>query len=120
MMIGDKSLIPENRITRVYPQKNLFSLVIGQIDNDNNGISGIEKSFDKTLKDSSQNFKLTVDVNLQYLIREELIKFQYIFNSIGSASILMNSENGEILSLVSLPDYNLNKREHITDLKFIN
>ena len=62
MMIGDKSLIPENRITRVYPQKNLFSHVIGQIDNDNNGISGIEKSFDKTLKDSSQNFKLTVDV----------------------------------------------------------
>jgi len=120
MMIGDKSLIPENRITRVYPQKNLFSHVIGQIDNDNNGISGIEKSFDKTLKDSSQNFKLTVDVNLQYLIREELIKFQYIFNSIGSASILMNSENGEILSLVSLPDYNLNKRQLLDDKNLIN
>ena len=120
MMIGDKSLIPENRITRVYPQKNLFSHIIGQIDNDNNGISGIEKSFDKTLKDSNQNFKLTLDVNLQYLIREELIKFQYIFNSIGSASILMNSENGEILSLVSLPDYNLNKRQLLDDKNLIN
>ena len=38
-MLGDKSLIPEPRITRFYPQKNLFSHIIGQIDNDNNGIA---------------------------------------------------------------------------------
>ena len=38
MRLGDKSLIPENRITRVYPQKNLFSHIIGQIDNENNGV----------------------------------------------------------------------------------
>ena len=83
MMLGDKSLIPENRITRVY-HKNLFSHIIGQIDNENNGISGIEKSFDSKLKESSEDLKLTVDVNLQHLIRQELIKFQNIFNTIGS------------------------------------
>ena len=90
MMLGDKSLIPENRITRAYPQKNLFSHIIGQIDNENNGISGIEKSFDKNLKELNQDLKLTVDINLQYLIHGELIKFQKIFDSIGSAAILMN------------------------------
>ena len=47
MMLGDKSLITENRITRVYPQKNLFSHIIGQIDNENNGISGLEKTLIK-------------------------------------------------------------------------
>ncbi len=120
IMLGDKSLIPENRITRVYPQRNLFSHIIGQIDNENNGISGIEKSFDKSLKHLNQDLKLTVDVNLQYIIREELIKFQNIFNSIGSAAILMNSQNGEILSLISLPDYDLNKRQLIEDKNFIN
>ena len=120
MMLGDKSLIPENRITRIYPQKNLFSHIIGQIDNDNNGISGIEKSFDKKLKGSKLDFKLTLDLNLQYLIRDELIKYQNIFNSIGSAAILMNSENGEILSLISLPDYDLNKRQKIEDKNLIN
>ena len=98
IMLGDKSLIPENRITRIYPQRNLFSHIIGQIDNENNGISGIEKSFDKSLKHLNQDLKLTVDVNLQHVIREELLKFQNIFNSIGSAAILMNSRNGEILS----------------------
>ena len=120
MMLGDKSLIPENRITRVYPQKSLFSHIIGQIDNENSGISGIEKSFNKNLKDSNQDLKLTVDLNLQYLIREELIKFQNIFNSIGSAAILINSKNGEILSLLSLPDYDINKRQLLEDKNLIN
>jgi len=120
IMLGDKSLIPENRITRVYPQKNLFSHIIGQIDNDNNGVSGIEKSFDKNLKENKHNLKLTVDLNLQYLIREELIKFQKIFKTIGSAAILMNSKNGEILSLLSLPDYDLNKRQSLEDKNLIN
>ena len=32
----------------------------------------------------------------------------------------MNINNGEILSLVSLPDFNINKREEISDEKFIN
>ena len=53
-MLGDKSLIPENRMTRVYPQKNLFSHIIGQIDNENNGVSGLEKSFDKKLKNNKK------------------------------------------------------------------
>ena len=120
IMLGDKSLIPENRITRVYPQKNLFSHIIGQIDNDNNGVSGIEKSYDKDLRQSNKDLKLTVDLNLQYLIREELLRFQSIFNSLGSAAILMNSKNGEILSLLSLPDYDLNKRQLLDDKNLIN
>ncbi len=120
IMLGDKSLIPENRITRIYPQKSLFSHVIGQIDNENNGISGIEKSFDKKLKETKQDLKLTIDLNLQYLIREELIKYQNIFHSIGSAAILMNSKNGEVLALLSLPDYDLNKRQALEDKNLIN
>ena len=120
IMLGDKSLIPENRITRVYPQRNLFSHIIGQIDNENNGVSGLEKSFDKTLKETNKDLKLTVDMNLQYLIREELIKFQNIFNSIGSAVILMNSKNGEILSLLSIPDFDLNQRQMLEDKNLIN
>ncbi len=120
IMLGDKSLIPENRITRVYPQRNLFSHIIGQIDNENNGISGLEKSFDKILKDKNKDLRLTVDMNLQHLIREELIKYQNIFNTIGSAVILMNSKNGEILSLLSIPDFDLNKRQMLEDKNLIN
>ena len=43
ILLGDKSLLYEEKISRIYPHENLFSHIIGQIDDDNNGISGIEK-----------------------------------------------------------------------------
>jgi len=120
MMLGDKSISSEASLIRLYPQSNLFSHIIGQIDNDNNGISGIEKFFDEELKKINKPLKLTVDSDIQFLIREELLRFQKIFEAKGSAGILMNVNNGEILSMVSLPDFNLNKRETIKDVKYIN
>ena len=119
-MLGDKSIIPEEKITRVYVQENLFSHILGQIDDSNNGISGIEKFFDQDLKTRKEPLKLTVDTNIQFLIREQLLKFQEIFKSQGSAAILMDVNNGDIISMVSLPDFNLNKRQDIKDLRFIN
>ena len=120
MMLGDKSIKPEEKLTRIYPQRNLFSHIIGQIDDDNNGISGLEKSLDEDLKNNKDKIHLTVDKDIQFLIREELIKYNKIFNSKGSAAILMNVNNGEIISLVSLPDFDLNQRSNITDKNYIN
>ena len=120
MQLGDKSIEPRDNLIRIYPQKNLFSHIIGQIDNDNNGVSGLEKSLDKNLKNTQEPIKLTVDKDIQFLIRNELSKFNNIFNSKGGAVILMNVHSGEILSLVSLPDFDPNKRLKITDVNFIN
>ena len=120
MQLGDKSIESRDNLIRIYPQKNLFSHIIGQIDSDNNGISGLEKSLDKDLKKSKDPIILTVDKDIQFLIRDELIKFNEIFKTKGSAAILMNIKNGEILSLVSLPDFDPNKREKISDTNFIN
>ena len=120
MKLGDKSIQSEDRLIRVYPEKNLFSHIIGQIDDNNKGISGLEKSFDEKLKISNEPIKLSLDTDIQYLIRNELIKFNKIFNTKGSAVILMDVNNGEILSLVSLPDFNPNKREKISDVNYIN
>jgi cell division protein FtsI (penicillin-binding protein 3) len=120
MMLGDKSIRPEEKLRRVYPQKNLFSHIVGQIDDDNNGISGLEKSLDKQLKINKDKIQLTVDKDIQFLIREELIKYNEIFRTKGSAAILMNVNSGEIISIVSLPDFNLNERVKITDVNFIN
>ena len=120
MLLGDKAIRPKEKLTRIYPQKNLFSHIIGQIDDDNNGISGLEKSFDEKLKQIKKPLRLTVDVDIQFLIREELLRFQKIFEAKGSAAILMNVNNGEILSMVSLPDFDLNKRETIKDVNYIN
>ena len=119
-LLGEKSFKVEETIARVYPNGNLFSHILGQIDTENNGVSGIEKSFDYELTTSNEPLKLTLDTEVQYLIRQELLKFQDIFNSYGSTAILMKVNNGEIISMVSLPDFDLNKREDISDKKFIN
>ena len=119
-LLGEKSIREEDNIARVYPNGNLFSHILGQIDTDNNGVSGIEKSFDYELTTSKDPLNLTLDTELQYITREELLRYQDIFKSYGSTAILMNINNGEILSMVSLPDFDLNKRENILDKKFIN
>ena len=119
-LLGDKSISLDPRPGRIYPHKALFSHVIGQTDDKNLGISGIEKKFDDYLKSSDNPLSLTLDSNLQFLIREELLKANEIFNSIGSAALLMNAKNGEVLSLVSLPDFDLNARSKIDDPIYLN
>ena len=119
-LLGEKSIRLEKKITRIYPDKNLFSHVVGQIDEDNNGISGLEKSFDQKLKDGRDKLVLTLDKELQFIIRNELLNSQKIFKNVGGAGILMNINNGEILSLVSIPDFNLNSRKLISDNNYIN
>ena len=122
-LIGNKAFVFERKLSRIYPQKNLFSHVLGQTNDINDGISGIEKSFDKDLN-SKEKIKiplsLTLDSNLQHIIREELVNAQSDFKNIGSAAILMNVQNGEILSLISLPDYDLNQRISIDSNIYTN
>jgi len=122
-LIGSKAFVFEPKPSRIYPQKNLFSHILGQTDDTNGGISGVEKFFDKDLNNKEKikvPLGLTLDSNLQHLIREELINAQSDFHNIGSAAILMDVQNGEILSLISLPDYDLNKRISISDDIYIN
>ena len=122
-LIGNKAFEFNSRPSRIYPQRNLFSHILGQTDDINDGISGIEKSFDKDLRNKKKiktSLNLTLDSNLQYLIREELIKAQQDFRSIGSAAVLMNINNGEILSLISLPDYDLNQRISLESESYTN
>jgi len=112
-LLGNKAIQFPERQFRIYPQKSLFSHVLGQINEDNEGISGIEKYFDEMLTNEkllNSSFNVTLDSNLQYLIREELINAKENFNTIGGAAVLMDINDGKILSLVSLPDYDLNKR----------
>ena len=119
-LLGDKSIDLNEKQFRVYPHESLFSHVLGQIDDDNLGISGLEKSFNKKLTESKNPLILSLDANLQHIIREELVSGNNIFQTLGSAALLMEIDSGEILSLVSLPDFDLNKRSNIEDPIYLN
>ena len=121
--LGEKGIKFEPYQSRVYPHANLYSHIIGQIDYDNYGISGAEGFFDKELKNQNKinlPLMLSVDTNLQFLIKEQLRQAMYDFKAKGAAGLLMNANNGEVLSLVSLPDYNINLRNNISDKKYLN
>ena len=107
----------------MYTHGNLFSHIIGQVDYDNYGISGIEKYFDKELKNKNlinKPLKLTLDSNIQYIINKELNEAIKTFNATGGGALLMDVNNGDIISLVSLPNFNINQRLNIKDKKYIN
>jgi len=120
---GQKGIIIEPFQSRVYPHGQLYSHDLGQIDDDNYGISGIENYFDRELrnnKKAKEPLILSLDSNIQFLIKTELKKAMEDFKTNSAGSMLMDVKNGEVLSLVSLPDYNLNIRENISDIKYMN
>ena len=121
--LGEKGIIFEPFQSRIYTHANLFSHIIGQVDYDNYGVSGIEKYFDKELKNKkilNQPLELTLDTNIQYIINKELTKALTTFEATGGGALLMNVDNGEILSLVSLPNFDINIRSDLKDKKYIN
>ncbi len=120
--LGEKGIIFEPFQARVYPHSDLYSHVVGQIDYDNYGISGVEKYYDFFLKDINNNkpLQLSLDTNVQFVIKTELENSLDVFKAKGGASLLMDADNGEIISLISLPDFDINKRDNIHNKKFMN
>ncbi len=91
---------------RTYPHRNLISHILGGVDIDNIGISGIEKAYDQHLQDS--DIQLSLDVSVQEMVYNALIQGIEKFKAQGALAIVMDINNGEVLASVSLPDYNPN------------
>ena len=110
--IGDPGIVFQISEKRIYPQHNIFSHLTGfKIDKLK---SKLENNFDSTLS-LGNDLNLTVDLKVQNIVRDELIKGLEIYNAKSALSIVMNVKNGEILSMVSLPDFDPNFPKTIQD-----
>ena len=121
--LGEKAIKFEPFQARMYTHGNLFSHIVGQVDYDNYGISGVEKYFDRELKNKNllkQPLKLSLDSNIQYIINKELNNAIKTFEASGGSALLMDVNSGSIISLVSLPNFDINQRANIEDDKYIN
>ena len=121
--LGERAIKLEPTQVRMYTHANLFSHIIGQVDEDNYGISGIEKFFDRDLKNKNiinEPLKLTLDSNIQYIVDQQLNESIQTFRATGAGALLMDVNNGDIISFVSLPNFDINKRETIKDKRYIN
>lgn len=104
--LGVPGLEFEKGSKRVYTQGNLFSHILGYVDTDGHGIAGIEKQFDSYLTNpKNEKLTLSLDLRVQNIVHEEITKSINEFQAKGGIGIVMDAENGEIISLVSLPDF---------------
>lgn len=94
---------------RVYPHNSLFAHILGYTDTDSRGLAGVERYFDSVLrKNNNESLTLSVDVRLQYIIRNILVDAVKQYKAAGAAVVLLNINNCEILSMSSLPDFDIN------------
>ncbi len=106
--LGIPGLEFENGEKRIYPHKNLFAHIIGKTDIDNKGISGIEKQLDERLTQSDIPLKLSIDSGVQDTIRRHLIEAVKKYNALGATAVLMDVKTSEVVSLISVPDFDPN------------
>jgi len=98
---------------RVYPFGPIFAHVLGYTDVDGRGISGVEKAFERqldgaTAQVATQGIDLSLDTRIQAILREEILLAKDRFSAIGGAGVVLDAKNGEVLALVSLPDFDPN------------
>lgn len=105
--IGSPALGFQYEYKRVYPQKGLFSHLLGYVNRDGLGLSGVERSYDDVLA-AGQDVHLTMDLRLQYLVKREVQNAMNEFSAKAGGGVILDAKSGEVLAGVSLPDFDLN------------
>jgi len=100
-------LLFENDRIRVYPQKSIASHFVGYVDLDRKGLAGIEMQYDRDLV-GGDDLQLAMDVRVQDILHDELANGIEEFHAKAAAGLVMNVNNGEILALSSLPEFDAN------------
>jgi cell division protein FtsI (penicillin-binding protein 3) len=121
--------LPENK--RVYPNGAEASHLIGLVNIDNQGIAGIEKWLDGRgladlhragfASDRQQSpIELAVDLRVQHALRDELIAAMEKYKAKAAAGLVVDVNTGEIIAMVSEPDYDPNNPREANDPTRIN
>ncbi len=106
--LGIPGLQFEREERRVYPYGNLLSHVVGYTGIDDNGQAGIERGLDDQLRGRQEPLQLSIDLRLQYILHDELQRVIDDFTARDGAGLIMNVNTGEVLAMVSLPDFDPN------------
>jgi cell division protein FtsI (penicillin-binding protein 3) len=120
-----------NENKRDYPNGDEVSHLLGRVDIDNQGIAGIEKWLDGQglmalhmaglASDRLQTpVQLALDLRVQHAMRDELVAARAKFHTLAAAGVVLNVRTGEIVAMVSEPDFDPNDPQDPHDQTLIN
>jgi cell division protein FtsI (penicillin-binding protein 3) len=116
---------------RVYPSGSEVAHLIGLVNIDNQGIAGMEKWLDTNgladlhragfATDRLQKpVELSVDLRVEHALRDELVKAKEHFHAKAASGLVSNVKTGEIVAMISLPDFDPNNPKEAHDPDRIN
>ena len=119
--LGEPGLMFGPREMRLYPNGSLAAHVLGGTSFGREGVhsaevigvAGVEKAFDSFLRDPANGgepLRLSLDLTVQAATRRILYGGMKLMNAKGATSIMMDVHTGEVISVVSLPDFDPNDR----------
>jgi cell division protein FtsI (penicillin-binding protein 3) len=105
--LGIPGVYFENSEKRHYPDGDLASHILGGVTVGGNGVAGVEEYFNQRLTSNPAPLVLSIDAGIESIVHDELAAAVKEFQSPGACAIVMNDHTGEILAMVSLPDYDV-------------
>lgn len=108
--LGQPGLEFRTEPSRVYPRGRLAAHAVGHAGRDMTGLAGAEQAFNLALSnDGGRPVALSIDMGVQFHVDEVLRRYMAEFQAIAATGIVMDVDTGEVLSLVSLPDFDPNQ-----------
>lgn len=90
---------------RKYPKGRMFSHAVGFVSGDGRGLEGAERVYEKYLTENKDALQLSLDARVQAVFYDQLSIAMQTYRAKSAMGMLMNSRTGEIVAMVSLPDY---------------
>ena len=110
MALGLPGLEFENGAKRYYPDGRNTAQVLGVTDPDGGGVSGLELGLQDQLRKSDGKVATSLDMRVQFIVADEMAKAREKFCAVAAGAIVMDVNSGEVLAMVSLPDFDPNLR----------
>jgi cell division protein FtsI (penicillin-binding protein 3) len=110
MRLGLPGLTFEKAYRRYYPAGRILSHAVGQVDPDDNGVSGLELGLDQLVRGRNVPLELSFDMRVQYVLEHEMRETVRAFTAKAAGGIVLDVRTGEVIALASLPNYEPNSR----------
>jgi cell division protein FtsI (penicillin-binding protein 3) len=109
--LGIPGFVFKSEPRRVYPNGRTASHVLGYVNVDNHGLAGLERGIEDTVierRNKGGVVELALDLRVQHVLEDELSSAMTVFHAKAASGVVLDVNNGEVLALSSLPDFDPN------------